>query len=1004
MAPVPIAEATRHAWLALEIALAGPSRWAQLTDAMPPAQANTFRQQAGALLDVLTLAGLEDEPATRRACWQQLRSARQADILIGITPESVLDLTAAGYPQLAVLAALRLPWDEPLLAGVVAFFLRGRPGLATDRSTTWRCLEVMARLLAERETDLVELLDRPDDATPPHRRDDDAIEKLYQLGLSRYLHGDYQQATLHFTAALKLDPTNSLLYSHRGDAFRLLCEYERAIADFDVALRLSPTNASVLVGRAIAYNLSAEYDRAIADCTAALAVERTNPVALRTRAAAYAERGEHDPALADLTEVIAHTPQDDAALYQRGVIYGKKRDYVLAIADFDHVLQMNPYHVAAYLHRGDAHRGAGDHSSAIRDYTEVLRHHPNNVLAYTSRGLAYRHKGDPDRAIADYTTALRLEPTNAAAYYSRGILLRAKGDLAHAQADLDAAIERQPESWAARYHRSKIFLALGRFEQALADLIETLRLNPKLAVAYLSRAVVYDRLGRYAEAIADGSQAIQLGGRSSPAPHLVRGVVYVHQGDYAAAIADLTQAIALDEKFTLAFHERSTAYTLQGQYDQALADCNALIALEPGQAQAYVNRSIVHHCKGDVQQALVDYAQAMQIDPKCIMAGWNQSLAERARSQATQRLADYIDGLRSELSAADTPPPPEFVIQVKPFETDRALLKPADKPSMRAQETIVDRAVTETTVETPVRAETPPARPQPRADVAGRTNRARSRKPSQAPMPEETVVRHAALTQTEIPLTPPAQAIAAEAVAEPVVASSEVVEASEPVEDAVAILLEEPLAPAAPTAVEPPAAPVPSTPTANLNAAAAAAAVLAGKPTTQPRKALRSRRVDDDEEPSFLRNWKKPMPLTAAGLAALVACYFFLPASLFGTSDQVRVFPAHGKAEFAGKPMVNATIFLNPVGTKEAQFPNPRGVVTEDGTFVLGTYGKDDGAPAGEYKVTVQWFKPAANTGKEGLAPPISILPPRYGKADLSGLTARVQEGENEIPVLKLSR
>src|SRR5271157_2714988 len=69
---------------------------------------------------------------------------------------------------------------------------------------------------------------------------DHPAENMFQLGLGRFLHGDYQQAATHITAALKHDPANPIFYCQRGEVFRLLCDYERAIADFTSALRLEP--------------------------------------------------------------------------------------------------------------------------------------------------------------------------------------------------------------------------------------------------------------------------------------------------------------------------------------------------------------------------------------------------------------------------------------------------------------------------------------------------------------------------------------------------------------------------------------------------------------------------------------------------------------------------------------------------------------------------------------------------------------------------------------------
>jgi hypothetical protein len=121
--------------------------------------------------------------------------------------------------------------------------------------------------------------------------------------------------------------------------------------------------------------------------------------------------------------------------------------------------------------------------------------------------------------------------------------------------------------------------------------------------------------------------------------------------------------------------------------------------------------------------------------------------------------------------------------------------------------------------------------------------------------------------------------------------------------------------------------------------------------------------------------------------------------SLFGSSDQIHVYPAQGKVVWEGKPLAKASIFLHPVEAKSLHVPRPRAVAREDGTFVLGTYRQDDGAPAGEYRVTVQWFNKA-----NGRAVPANGLPARYAAPQSSGLTVRIQEGANQLPPLQLTR
>jgi tetratricopeptide (TPR) repeat protein len=1032
-------QSVRHAWLALEIALGGEDLWDALSHSYTAAEANIFRQHMATLLDLLSLAGLPDgEGSARRSCIEELRSARQA----GLTAVEDLDafgqafefpfrtgaaaeqeaenaewnvlrevtraLGRAGFPQLAQLIGLRLPRGESLFLEILEYFLRhalraypglGQPDAEEDANETcWRCLETIARLLEERAESVEARLDNLEEtlaAGVVPERAQEAVKRLFQQGLSCYHHGDYRQAALHFTAALRLNPNDARVYAYRGDTHRLQCEYERAIADFTLALRLEPSDHSALVSRANAYQCSGEHARAVADCRAALEINPHNATAYRIRAAAHAELGAVDLALADLSAAISLAPEDEETRYQRGVLQVVQRDYARAIADFDHVLKLNAHHVPTYLHRGYARRCLKDYAGALRDYSVVLRYHPSNVPAYAGRGSIYRLMGDMDRAHADYQQALLLEPNNAEVHCSEGILFRIKGDLERAKAALAEAIRLDPQNWPALYHRSKVFLAQGQLSAALADLTAVLSLNPRIVLAYLSRAVIHDRLGQYPEALADATEAVTRDDHSAVA-RLVRGVANAHLGKRVEAIADLTKAIQLNKRLALAYHERSVLYTLGGEYDRALEDCNQLLALQPGNAQAYAHRSIVYHSKGDLPKALGDYTQAMQLDPRCLMMGLHQGVAESARLQTAQRLAEYIDGLRQEPTAAEPPPPTKFRIVVQPVGVNESAL-----------------AIPAGTVETASPAAPTPSRRGPRSDEAASLNATMRHKPiptGQFQLEEKDA------TKDEL-----AEEIAAQLLSEDESAEEEtgltlhVDTATSDVRKRSVKPKPKTTRPSSPIPVQSPKAPTPKT----ESTAKKKAADVAGGPPALPspptadrnplnrplwkpgKQSPKVRQQEEKGETNFLDYLRKPYVLGAVGIAALVLiCLSFS----FARTDQIRVFPAHGRALLGGKPMPGALIVLEPVWTKDPAFPRPRATVKEDGSFVLGTYKKEDGAPAGEYRVSVQWLLKTKKQEVEGGALPVNVLPSRYSKFETSGLTAVIQAGDNNIPAFQINR
>jgi hypothetical protein len=77
--------------------------------------------------------------------------------------------------------------------------------------------------------------------------------------------------------------------------------------------------------------------------------------------------------------------------------------------------------------------------------------------------------------------------------------------------------------------------------------------------------------------------------------------------------------------------------------------------------------------------------------------------------------------------------------------------------------------------------------------------------------------------------------------------------------------------------------------------------------------------------------------------------------------------------------------------------------VGKDGSFVVGTSRKGDGAPAGVYAVAIAWTSPGGTVNpRTGEVP--SKLAPRYSSPRLSPFRAEVKQGNNEVPAFRIER
>ncbi len=135
------------------------------------------------------------------------------------------------------------------------------------------------------------------------------------------------------------------------------------------------------------------------------------------------------------------------------------------------------------------------------------------------------------------------------------------------------------------------------------------------------------------------------------------------------------------------------------------------------------------------------------------------------------------------------------------------------------------------------------------------------------------------------------------------------------------------------------------------------------------------------------------------GLCGIAIAIIAMAGCSPGTSDRTPVFPAHGSITFRGQPISGALVALYPKAPI-AGTPNPRANVDKDGAFNVSTYVTADGAPAGDYTLTVLWYKPVKK-GTDVVSGP-NVIPAKYANPNTSDLVVSIKQGENYLPAIAL--
>lgn len=116
--------------------------------------------------------------------------------------------------------------------------------------------------------------------------------------------------------------------------------------------------------------------------------------------------------------------------------------------------------------------------------------------------------------------------------------------------------------------------------------------------------------------------------------------------------------------------------------------------------------------------------------------------------------------------------------------------------------------------------------------------------------------------------------------------------------------------------------------------------------------------------------------------------------------DRVPIYPVHGSVTVNGQPAANAMVVFH--SQNPAVRLNPHGRAQADGSFQVSTYELNDGAPAGEYIVTVVWCDPPPPGSSSDAPEGPDKLKGRYVNPRNSKLRVTVQEATNNQPKFEL--
>jgi tetratricopeptide (TPR) repeat protein len=110
-----------------------------------------------------------------------------------------------------------------------------------------------------------------------------SADYYFELAMAAYNKGDMGMSVIHFSTAIKIDPTDPNFWYSRAAVKDQLHTWKAARRDYDKAIELAPRFVDAIVNRAANKDEAGEYQEAIADYDRAIELDDKNEMAYFNR-------------------------------------------------------------------------------------------------------------------------------------------------------------------------------------------------------------------------------------------------------------------------------------------------------------------------------------------------------------------------------------------------------------------------------------------------------------------------------------------------------------------------------------------------------------------------------------------------------------------------------------------------------------------------------------------------------------------------------------------------
>lgn len=306
---------------------------------------------------------------------------------------------------------------------------------------------------------------------------------------------------------------------------------------------------------------------------------------------------------------------------------------------FDRALEFQTGDEFIWYNRGNALRDLGRFKECIEAYDRAISIKPDFERAWAAIGQALMAQGKTGDAITCFESALRINWDNEHTWHAIGSAMFRLGRPQEAETALQKAVEIRPDFWEAWYDLAELRIDLGKMKEALAALVKVTEHNPRHWRSWLECGGLLSDLGQEKKALSFYARAAELNPGSWETWRAL-GHEYFSLKRYNEAAQCFVRATKLHTSDPSLWLEAAESFYVTARPDAALEAAERGLRLKQT-PEGWLSKGVSYATLGSTREALSSYEKGLALDPGSPRLWYEKAVSQRLLGETAGALESF---------------------------------------------------------------------------------------------------------------------------------------------------------------------------------------------------------------------------------------------------------------------------------------------------------------------------------------------------------------------------